>query len=250
MPPDNNADADFLLHQITRAKELRAVHRANAALAAKRVQLRQWQSDRLARTYADLLADPDSRPAAEFFLSDLYGLKDTTQRDADIERVYPVMVKMLPSVAIHSIGLALELDALSEELDLALLSVLSGDKSQSTRISEVDYIKAYRGCDNYQERKHQIELIRLVGESLVLIVGKPFVYPMLRTMRKPAQLAGFGELQDFLERGFQAFRHMGDARAFFDTIELRETAILDRIYAAEPNPFTLSARNLSRRKIS
>ena len=61
-------------------------------------------------------------------------------------------------------------------------------------------------------------------------------------MRRPARLAGFGELQDFLERGFRAFRHMEDASEFLDTIERRETQILDRIYARHPHPFDLERR--------
>ncbi len=35
--------------------------------------LQRWQSARLARTYADLLASPRYRPAAAFFLDELYG---------------------------------------------------------------------------------------------------------------------------------------------------------------------------------
>ncbi len=41
----------------------------DSALAA----LRSWQVDRLARTYADFLADDRYRAACVFFLSDIYG---------------------------------------------------------------------------------------------------------------------------------------------------------------------------------
>jgi hypothetical protein len=233
--------ANFLTRQIARAKELRAMHQSNPALAAKRLVLRRWQVARLTRTYQDLLDDPRFQGAARFFLSDLYGLGDTSQRDADIERAYPMMVKLLPNIAIHSIGLALELDALSEELDLHLLDELKTIGKFKNSIDDAAYAEAYRRCDNYRERRRQIDLTKQVGQDLALVVGKPFMRTLLRTMRAPAKVAGFGELQSFLERGFDAFKATLDIQEFLDTVELREVQILDRIYAGHPQPFLLES---------
>ena len=205
----------------------------------KRLLLRQWQAARLARTHKDLLEDRRYRPAAEFFLSDLYGTKDTGQRDAAVERIYPVMVKMLPEAALHGVGVALELDALSEELDAQMLDVLFEDLRVQDAITEHAYADAYRRCDNYALRKHQIELVSEVGKDLALVVAKPLIYRLLRSMRVPARVAGFGELQDFLERGFHAFQQLEQPEAFLETIEQREVQILDRIYASHPRPFDL-----------
>jgi hypothetical protein len=239
-PPSIPSDAtDFLLQQIKRAKALRFAHTGSPDRAAKRLLLREWQAARLRRTHADLLENPKYRPAAEFFLSDLYGLNDTGERDAAVERIYPAMVKLLPEAALHSIGLALELDALSEELDAQLLDVLVGRLDLGNGISEATYTEAYRRCDNYALRKHQVELLVQTGRDLALVVRKPLLYKVLRAMRTPAKLAGFSDLQDFLERGFHAFNQMTDADAFLDTIEQRETQILDRIYARHARPFDL-----------
>jgi hypothetical protein len=229
--------ADFLLQQIKRAKALRLARSGSPDRAAKRLLLREWQAARLRRTHADLLEDPKYRLAAEFFLSDLYGLNDTGERDAAVERIYPLMVKMLPESALHGIGLALELDALSEELDAQLLDVLIEQLDLGNEISEALYTDAYRRCNNYALRKHQIDLLVATGRDLALVVGKPMIYKVLRAMRTPARLAGFRQLQNFLERGFHAFRQMTDAAAFLDAIERRETQILDRIYARHPRPF-------------
>ena len=57
--------------------------------------LRRRQSARLARTHADLLNDPHYRPAAEFFLDELYGNRDFHQREQDLARVVPVMILSL-----------------------------------------------------------------------------------------------------------------------------------------------------------
>jgi len=240
-PPGKDDLCAFLRQQIDRAKSLRAGHRTDPQGGAKRRLLREWQQERLSRTYRDLLDSPRYGPAAEFFLSDLYGLKDTSARDTAVERLYPAMVKLLPEAGLRSIGLALELDALSEELDARLLAALGDRPALRGGIQEADYCEAYRRCDNYPSRKHQIGLFCGVGGTLAQAVEKPMIYSLLRGMRRPARLAGFGELQDFLERGFRAFRHMEDAPVFLATIDQRETQILDRIYARDPHPFGLDA---------
>jgi hypothetical protein len=232
--------ADFLRAQIERVKSLRLEHEASAERAAQRLWLRRWQAARLARTYDDLLHEEEYRPAAEFFLSDLYGLKDTSGRDAGLERVLPVMSKVLPEAALHGIGLAVELDALSEQLDAQLLDILVNKLGVRGELSEDAYADAYRRCDNYALRKHQIELIRQTGEDLAQLVRKSMVYAMLRSMRAPAKAAGCGELQDFLERGFRAFRQMKDPQHFLDTIQARETRILDQIYGGTPRPLEVA----------
>jgi len=231
--------AEFLLEQIGRAKALRLVHTASPDRAEKRLLLREWQASRLAHTHADLLDHPKYGPAAAFFLSDLYGTKDTMRRDAALERIYPIMSRMLSETALHTVGLAVELDALTEELDAELLDVLVQRLGPRDQITESAYADAYRRCDNYALRKHQIDLIRQVGDDLARLVDKPLLYAALRGMRTPARLAGVGDLQEFLERGFTAFRHMEDPHPFLDAVERRETQILERIYARHPRPFDL-----------
>ena len=54
---------------------------------------------------------------------------------------------------------------------------------------------------------------------------------LLKSMAGPARLAGLSQMQDFLVRGFEAFRAIGGAAAFLQAIEARERAILESIYA-------------------
>jgi hypothetical protein len=56
-------------------------------------------------------------------------------------------------------------------------------------------------------------------------------------MRQPARLAGLGQLHDFLERGFDAFRRMGGAGEFLTTVVARETALMDAMFAGDTAPF-------------
>ena len=52
----------------------------------------------------------------------------------------------------------------------------------------------------------------------------------LRMMRGPAQAGGLGALHAFLERGFEAFSHMGDASGFLAAVEQRESHWMDVLF--------------------
>ncbi len=65
----------------------------------------------------------------------------------------------------------------------------------------------------------------------------PLIGATLHLARHPARRAGWGELHDFLEHGYSAFKHMGRADKFLRTVQDREMGILDRIFASHPDPF-------------
>ena len=206
-------------------------------VAALLPALRHWQALRLARTYADLAAVARYAPATAFFLSDIYGERDFSERDRAVERAFPVIRKTMPKAALAPIERAIELDQLSKTLDTALAGVLADELADDDALSEAAYAHAYRLCDNRAQRMHQIELTVAVGSDLDRAVAKPLVRRLLILARSPARAAGFGELQDFLERGFDAFRHMGGAGEFLQTIKTRETTILERLFEGRPQPF-------------
>lgn len=200
--------------------------------------LATWQCARLAASYADYQRLPRYRAALEFFLTDLYGPADFSQRDKDIARVYPVMVKMLSAAAIESLALAIELHVLSMKLDRKLLAVLIGDLGLDVTAG-VDaltpelYAEAYRRCDNYTDRVQQIELVVGAGELLEQTVQTKMIYMTVKVARRPAKMAGFGELQSFIERGLLAFRKMKGAARFLEALAEREMFILNSIYAGD-----------------
>ena len=219
-----------LHRQLDLAAELQASAKANPDVEAARERLRAWQAVRLARTHADLLASPRMGPAATFFLTDLYGSTDLSKLAGDVKRIVPVMKKFLPVAGLETVADAIELHALSEELDIAMVKALG------RRIRKLDataYGRAYRKVDRRGDRERQIALIRDVGQALGRLIGQPFVSSALGLMRKPAQLAGFGELQAFLERGHDAFRKMGDTKEFLGLIVSRERKLLKALFAGD-----------------
>lgn len=233
--------ADLLAREIEGVRGMMASHASDPETYRAMDLLRHWQADRLARTYADMISSERYRPATEFFLSDIYGAKDFTERDQAVVRAYPIMVRTLPDSALHTIAVAVQVHVLTSELDRQMWRVLTEELGVGDRFSESQYVEAFRRCDNRAARDRQLGLVRRVGEDLDRVVAKPGIYHLLRLARKPARLAGFGELQEFLERGFAAFRHMGSGAEFVQTITRRETAIMDRIFARHPHPLDLDA---------
>ncbi len=229
-----------LLEQLQRSQ---AFHTDGAAGIERELSLlRRWQSARLARTHTDLLHSPRYRPAAEFFLDELYGDRDISQLERDLARVVPMMARILPAAVLHTAGLALELNALSHELDARLTRTLVEAFRFDDRLDEVAYIAAYRQCASYDWRHRQLDLVDQLGRDLQRLVPKPFIHTALKLAKGPARLAGLGELHRFLDTGFHAFRYMGaDAGTFVTTVVGRERAILERIRAGHPRPLELEA---------
>ena len=231
--PDSTSpgSAERLREHLETLKRLRGP----AAIRPARLdEAKAWQAGRLARTYADLHAHPRYHQPTEFFLTDLYGPKDFSGRDDAMMRIHAVMVRMLPESAVETAALSIEVDALSESLDLRLTEALAPGP-----ITELSYARAYRESGRPAERERQIALIEAVGQRLDQLVKKPMVYRTLRLMHAPARLAGLSDLQEFLERGFAAFKAMGGGEEFLALIGRREREIASRLFSGHPTPFSV-----------
>lgn len=199
--------------------------------------LQAFQRKRLARAYSDLAARKEYRPAVTFFLEELYGGLHFRERDRQVARVLPVMVRMLPAHMLDSLAGAFELQAMSLDLDGRLAKKMS--TRDLTELTAADYAAIYPAVPR-NEREAQLEMIRDLGRVLTRLVDRRGVMLLIRAMRAPARAAGFGALQDFLERGMGAFRAMGDhVDEFIATVYARETAVMQRLYAGDGDPFRI-----------
>ena len=223
-----DATRDLRTHLAT----LKALRGAPQDKPPRVAELKAWQSKRLAASYADVSAVPRYRAATAFFLDDLYGPKDFSGRDQAMLRIVPTMARLLPASAVETAALAIELEALSEALDQQTAAALAPGP-----ITEATYAEAYR-VTAPADRHRQIDLIIAVGDRLDQLVRKPLVSRTLKLMRNPARLAGMSDLQDFLERGYAAFRDMGGASEFLATARAREERTLNRLFSREPDPFS------------
>ena len=223
--------AKRLEQQLRLVAQERQSAKRDPALLAARVALKRYQSSRLTLTHADLLANPNTRDAAQFFLEELYGSHDLSQRDVDLERIIPTLQKMLSYESLHTITEAIVLDALSERLDSAMARVLG------TEFTEGMYVAAYRTATTREEREQQLVLVQQLGDSLCELVTIPLLSVTLSIMKAPARLAGLGELHQFLDTGFTTFKKMKKPAEFVQTIVSRERHVMSRIYDGRMDPF-------------
>ena len=230
----NGGAAARLVRELSRVRLHHDARAADPALHRALAHLGAWQSRRLRATYADLERMPRYAAAMRFFETDLYGGGDFAKRDADLLRVVPAMKRLLPEQTIETVVVAVELNALSQDLDLALVEAL---EPRPLAFDVAGYCAAYRSAGRFDARRRQIALIGEVGIALDRFVRRPMIRGALTLMRKPARLAGLAALQDFLERGFAAFERMGGAAEFLATIQSRETKLHESIAAGDDAPF-------------
>lgn len=218
----------ILLH-LQRVADERRRRSGQPALDAQVRIVKHYQHARFARTYADLLAQPRYTKASRFFLEELYGPHDFTQRDDQFARVVPALVRLFPNEIVATVLALAELHALSESLDTAMGAALAG-----ADIDAGAYVRAWQAVGRPAERERQIVLTFTVGSELDRLTRNPLLRHTLRLMRGPARAAGMSALQQFLETGFDTFRDMRGAGAFLQTIVDRERSLAAALFAADP----------------
>lgn len=218
--------AEHILMQLQQVQQLRALQDEDVALARRVQALKQYQQQRFARSYADLLADPRYGAAARFFLAELYGPSDYRARDAQFARVVPALTRLFPREVGQTVLQLAELHALTESLDQAMALALPAG-----RISARRYQQAWQQVGQQAQRQHQIGLTLEVGAALQRYTRKPLLRQALRMMRTPAAAAGLTHLQQFLERGFDTFLAMPDPQYFLAQVEQREQALTLALFA-------------------
>jgi hypothetical protein len=206
---------------------------ADVGLARAVTAVKQFQHKRFALTYADLMATPRYGKATAFFLEDLYGPEDFSERDAQFARVVPALVRLFPTELVGTVAELAELHALSERLDSEMAALLGDGPMDGRRYGEL-----WRTVGDPGARARQVSLMVAVGTALDRYTRNPLLRHSLRLMRGPAQAAGLGALQRFLEKGFDTFKAMGGAREFLSIIEARERELSVRLFdgADAPTP--------------
>lgn len=216
---------------------LRAARRADPALGARVQALKAYQARRFARSYADLLSHPRYAGAARFFLDELYGPQDFADRDAQFERIVPALVRLFPQEIVETVEQLGELHALSEALDDG-----SARRLPPGPIGPAGYAAAWQAEGRAPARERQIALTLTIGAALDRYTRNRLLRGTLRLMRGPAQAAGLGALQQFLETGFDAFGGMRGAAEFLAGIGANERALAAALFAADAPVAAAAAR--------
>ncbi len=228
-----NPSSDAILADLRDVAARRSAQAADPALAAAVAEVKRYQHARFHKSYADLLTHPRFAGPARFFLDDLYGPGDFSDRDAQFARVVPALVRLFPGAIVATVADLAALHALSEALDDQMARTLVGVRLAGSGLDAVSYLSAWQQTGEPAGRLQQIELMRRVGAALDKHTRKPFLRRSLALMRGPAKAAGLAALHAFLERGFDTFAAMAGADEFLNTIAARETTLAHELFAAD-----------------
>ncbi|WP_280152983.1 hypothetical protein [Piscinibacter sp. XHJ-5] len=220
-----SAHADSILAHLRTVDAERRRRSGQPDMTARVQALKTYQQKRFSHSYADLLKTARYGPAARFFLDELYGPHDFSERDAQFARVVPALVRLFPHEIVATVNTLAELHALSEVLD----SIAAGHLPDA-HVDAARYVSAWQATGRADDREKQIALTLGVGESLDRLTRNPLLRHTLRMMRGPAKAAGLGALQSFLEIGFDTFKAMRGAGDFLATIATRERALARALF--------------------
>jgi hypothetical protein len=221
---------------LARVAELRQLASGQSPLARSLHTIKHLQARRFAGTYDDLLVDPVYAPSARFFLEELYSAQDYSARDAQFARIASAIERTFPDPVVATVLALARLHRQTEELDMAMAQQLCNEKYSDRPMS---YLSAWRKVGQRTLRHWQLSTVLEIGQALGRYTRKPGLRLMLKMMRRPAELAGMGSLQRFLESGFDNFAGMGRqpaaVDAFLGIIRARETAWIDMLFDAAPS---------------
>jgi hypothetical protein len=216
-----------IIHHLQQTEQMqRVIAQQNLTDTVRKLQT--WQTERLLITHEDLWHSKRFKPAMQFFVDELYGPRDYSQRDIELARVVPKMAKILPNKGLVSLEAALRLNSLSLELDIALVKELGNGE-----INRSNYFDCYRKSNNQSKREEQIQLLENLGLDLEQVVKISGISAILMISRKPAKVAGVKSLHEFLEKGFKSFKKLGEVRDFIEPIINRERELMHLLFSAK-----------------
>ena len=228
--------ADTIRHSLADVTALRTQQQADPSLAQAVLAVKQWQSRRFAGTYADLMADPLYQGATRFFLEELYSPGDCSERDTQFGRIAGTLQTVFPQAVVQTATDLALLHMQTERLDHAM--GLAWVHLPATPADATRYVAAWRGVGERAEREQQLASVMKLGQDLTRFTRMPGLRMMLRMMRKPAQAAGLGALQHFLETGFDTFgemaRRRGAVEHFLSTVHEREAMLMQALFDGDP----------------
>ncbi|WP_372966409.1 FFLEELY motif protein, partial [Marinobacter sp.] len=169
-------------------------------------RLADWQAERLKTTHQDLYHHPGYHTGLEFLLSDLYAPAGMTRRDDNVDRIFPKMVKWLPDHLLGTFAGLVELNLVTQSLDLELAEWFDKNNRSTQQITPEDWCEGYRASGQLPVRKRQLELVSDTGQELDRYVRNRTLGWLLSMTRGTAERAGLGDLHSFIHRGYSAFR--------------------------------------------
>lgn len=229
--------AQTIRQSLSHVGALRAQINASPALRRSLRAIKQFQARRFAGTYQDLLESGVFAAPTRFFLEELYGERDFSERDAQFARIAGALQTFFPAQVVETATALAQLHAMTESLDLEMAlqcQNLFQANSPGQALSCAQYLNAWRKVGASSLRKQQLAAVLAMGQDLERLTRTKGLRMSLRLMRGPAKAAGLGALQIFLEAGFDTFASMGSKATpeFLARIQQREGMWIETLFTA------------------
>jgi len=217
---------------VSEVERLRVIVAADTGLRSAVTAVKRFQSLRFQNTYRDLVAAGPYQAAALFFLNELYGLVDYSNRDAQFAKIAGAIERLLPKPAISTAIALAQLHLFTEQLDFAMARAWQAAPESETVAAT--YVHCWKIVGRRDDRERQLQLVLNLGRNLARLTQTLGLRMMLKVMRGPAQAAGLHELQEFMEVGFDTFgtlaRQKNGTESFLRLIEARESELMRSMF--------------------
>lgn len=231
--------AERISRDLKRYAESRQHQQGEEVFKERLFRLQQWQVERLKYTHRDLLASRHYHAPTEFVLTEIYGGKDLTALANEIERATQKALKIFPEKVMTTAALALEMNAITVEMDERMTEVLFEDFNVQ-QIDGESYLSAYKSLDNFAERHRQIELGETLAKNIDKYVKSKMLYGAFKLVKKPALKKGFVNLYGFMDEGFRVLRPIDSTYKLLKQIADKEIEHIHRITEGDNNPYDMN----------
>jgi hypothetical protein len=196
---------------------------------ALKKSLQSFQLERIKNTYKDLSQSDEYGGLADFFFTDIYGPHDFEYRNQSIKRIFNRSHHFLRHDIVEAISQVIKLNDMSDTLDTQMVSKMQ-ELGIPVDFDFDEYTQAYRACDNYEERKDQINLLVDATKKMHKLSRMWLIGTSLAALKSFSELLGLGKIMNFLIRGYRVFHKVKNIKPFTDTILTREMELNDRLF--------------------
>ena len=192
-------------------------------------ELQKFQSDRIRQTYSDIAKMKQYFKITDFFINEIYASKDFDFRNQSIKDIYRRSRHFLTEEMDSAITKVIELNDLSDDLDVKMVSVMQQHGIQ--KIDNIDvYAFVYSRCGERENRKRQIDLLVFGTRGIHQLSKKAFIGLSLTALHRATKLLGIAKIMDFLYDGYEAFHRVDDIGYFTDKVYERETLLSKQLF--------------------
>jgi hypothetical protein len=191
--------------------------------------------DRLAVMYSDWISQKGFDGIPDFFRNHLYSPANKEARDAALDNLYNKLKSVTGPEMTANIHMLIELNRLTDDLDLDTARVLMATTLQTTRPEDLTFdqlFHAVRQTGRKEERKKQVQMVSDALTFFFSLSKLPLIKLVMAPIKVAASLVGAMDLISTMEAGYALSRNIKDMTPFVEAFVKREVEFIDSDYTA------------------